>query len=80
MPEETKGEGREWVSAKDAAAMLELKSPWLIYRLRYAGRLKGYSLPGVDSLRFKRSDIEALMQPAEYVYTPRPRRPESAGV
>jgi excisionase family DNA binding protein len=66
------------VSAREAAALLGLTSPFVIYRLRYAGKLTAYTPPGVSTLRFKRSDVEALMQPAPYAYTPRPRRPVAA--
>lgn len=72
-------EGSEWVTAKEAAALLGFSSPFVIYRLRYSGRLTGYTPEGVNALKFKRADVLALMKPAEYVYTPRPRRPAPAG-
>ena len=74
-----KVEGSEWVTAKEAAALLGFSSPFVIYRLRYNGKLTGHTPPGVNALRFKRSDVLALMQPAPHVYTPRSRRPAAAG-
>ena len=72
MPDEhAKSIETEYVTAREAAKILSV-SPWQIYHLRTLG-LRAYSPPGTKTLRFRVSDLRALMQPAEYVYKPRPR-------
>jgi excisionase family DNA binding protein len=76
MSDELETTMQEWVTAKQAAKMLGLASPWTIYALRRAGKLRGHSIAGKNSLRFRKEDVRALMKPAEYV----PRRRQAAGV
>lgn len=51
-----------WLTAKAAAARLAVTVDTV---LRYAaeGKLNGYSLAGGRHLRFKSTDVDALMQP-----------------
>ena len=76
MSDENESIEQEWITARQAAKMLGLSSPWTIYALRRAGKLKGQSIAGRNSLRFRKEDVRALMEPAEYV----PRRRQAAGV
>jgi hypothetical protein len=71
----------ELLTAREAAKLLKLESTWTIYALRRETKLIGYSIGGKNSLRFKKSDVLALVQPTEYVKGEcEGRRPQPAEV
>jgi len=51
----------EWMTLAEAAAYLKLSKP-SIYRFTSEGRLPFYKLAGAGSRRFKRSDLDALLE------------------
>ena len=74
MPNEREGgaavavaEQDELLTAREVAKLLKLESTWTIYALRREGKLVGHSIGGKNSLRFKKSDVLALVQPTVYV-------------
>lgn len=54
----------EWLTLDEAAAYLKLSKP-SIYRLCTEGRLPFYKIAGTGQRRFKRADLDALLEPGE---------------
>jgi excisionase family DNA binding protein len=54
----------EWLTVDEAAAYLKLSKP-SIYRFCSEGKLPFYVFGGVGTRRFKRSDLDALLQRGE---------------
>ncbi len=54
----------EWLTLEEAAAYLKVSKP-SIYRYTSEGRLRFYKLAGIGTRRFKRSDLDALLEPGE---------------
>lgn len=54
----------EWMTLDEAAAYLKVSKP-SIYRYTSEGRLAFYKIAGVGGRRFKRSDLDAMMEPGE---------------
>ena len=52
----------EWLTLDEAAKYLKVSKP-SIYRFCAEGRLPFYKLAGTGARRFKRSDLDALLEP-----------------
>jgi excisionase family DNA binding protein len=52
----------EWLTLEEAAAYLKVSKP-SIYRYTSEGKLPFYKLAGSGARRFKRSDLDALLEP-----------------
>lgn len=52
----------EWMTLEEAAAYLKVSKP-TIYRYCDQGALPFYKLAGTGQRRFKRGDLDALLQP-----------------
>lgn len=52
----------EFVNATDAARLLSV-SRWTLYAMAAKGALPSYSLPGSRALRFRLTDVRAVLQP-----------------
>ena len=63
----------EWLTLDEAAAYLKVSKP-TIYRLCSEGRLPFYKLAGIGSRRFKKPELDALLErgtpgePAEHTH------------
>ncbi len=55
-------EPREWLTASEAAAYLRLPSVKALYQRRARGQIRAYTI-GDRRLRFRRRDLDALMEP-----------------
>jgi excisionase family DNA binding protein len=51
----------EWLTVNEAAAYLRVSRD-TVYSLSAAGRLAYYQIPGVRGRRFKREDLDKLLQ------------------
>lgn len=54
----------EWLTVEEAAAYLKVSKP-SIYRYCSEGRLPFYNLAGTGTRRFKRSDLDAMLEPGQ---------------
>jgi excisionase family DNA binding protein len=52
----------EWLTLDEAAAYLKVSKP-SIYRFCAEGRLPFFKLAGTGARRFRRSDLDALLEP-----------------
>jgi excisionase family DNA binding protein len=52
----------EWLTMDEAAAYLKVSKPSL-YRFCAEGRLPFFKLAGTGSRRFRRADLDALLEP-----------------
>jgi excisionase family DNA binding protein len=54
----------EWLTVEEAMAYLKL-SRSSVYRFMSEGRLPYYQVAGTGTRRFKRSDLDALLEPGQ---------------
>jgi excisionase family DNA binding protein len=52
----------EWLTLEEAAAYLKVSKP-SIYRFCSEGRLPFFKLAGTGARRFRRADLDALLEP-----------------
>lgn len=57
-------DGDRWLSRRDAAEHCGVRSERTIDRWADEGRLTRYRADGLQSVRFRRSDLDALFKPA----------------
>lgn len=63
-----------WFTLDEAAAYLKVSKPSL-YRWMSEGKLKFYKLAGTGARRFKKTDLDDLLEPGEIWEAPAPRDP-----